>query len=273
MSLHSSIIKRVFLFAIACALCLVADATPAQRRRAPVGNRSAVVVDERLAVLRDGPDLSARLLQRMSRGRVVLVLGAKRAPDGLTFYRVAVTRRTNGWLQSDAVVSPGKADDDKRLLRLVRGSDDFDRVVRARIFLDLFPRSSARAEVLMIYGEAAEAAAARLSRDAVRRLDESEMTANGAPHFSYFLNYNGLDRWRKQGIVFTFDMRTKRFHYDGAAWREILRRYPRSPEATEARKRLEALTVAMTIRLDRRSPLATCFKIVITKNRLRYLYL
>jgi hypothetical protein len=213
-SLHSSNIKRVFGFVVAlgCTLCLVADTAQAQRRRAPVGNRSAVVVDERLA-------------------------------DGLTFYRVAVTRRTGGWLQSDAVVSPGKADDDERLLRLVRGSDDFDRVVRARIFLDLFSRSPARPEVLMIYGEAAEAAASHLSRDAARRLDEREMTANGAPVFSYFLNYNGLDRYRRQGIAFTFNRATKQFHYDGESWREIVRRYPRSPQAEQARKRLESFTV------------------------------
>jgi hypothetical protein len=243
-SLHSSNIKGVFVsvVVIACALCLVSDVTAQQRRRVPLSSRSAVVVDERLAVLRDGPDLSARLLQRMSRGRVVLVLGAKRAPDGLTFYRVAVTRRTGGWLQSEAVVSPGRPDDGERLLRLVRGSDDFDRVVRARIFLDLFPRSPARPEVLMIYGEAAEAAATKLSRDAVRRLDEREMTASGAPLFSYFLNYNGLDRYRRQGITFTFNRVAKQFHYDGESWREIVRRYPRSVEAQEARKRLDALS-------------------------------
>lgn len=243
MSLHSSTIKRVFVVVIACALCLIAEAAQAQRRRAvPLGNRSAVVVDERLAVLRDGPDLSARLLQRMSRARVVLVLGAKRSPDGLTFYRVAVTRRTGGWLQSDAVISPARADDDERLLRLVRGSEDFDRVARARIFLDLFPRSPARPEVLMLYGEAAEAAAAKLSRDAARRLDEREMTAGGAPHFSYFLSYSGLDRYRRQGINFTFNRATKQFHYDGESWREIVRRYPRSAEAEQARKQLESLS-------------------------------
>ena len=246
MSLHSSTINRVLSSLVviwSCALYLVAGSSSAQaqrRRAVPLGNRSALVVDERLAVLRDGPDLSARLLQRMSRGRVVLVLGAKRSGDGLTFYRVAVTRRTGGWLQSDAVVSPARADDE-RLLRLVRGSEDFDRIVRARIFLDLFPRSPMRPEVLMIYGEAAEAAATKLSREAARRLDEREMTAGGAPVFSYFLNYNGLDRYRRRGIVFTFNRATKQFHYDGESWREIVRRYPRSPEAREARKRLDAL--------------------------------
>jgi hypothetical protein len=31
-------------------------------------------------------------------------------------------------------------------------------------------------------------------------------------------------------------------HYDGASWREIVRRHPRSAEAEEARKRLETLS-------------------------------
>ncbi len=243
MSHHSSTIKSVVvsLFVVACALCSVTESL-AQRRRVALGSRSAVVVDERLAALLDGPDLSARLLQRMSRGRVVLLLGTRRAADGVTFYRVAVTRRTGGWLQSEAVVSPARAEDDARLLRLIRASEDFDRIVRARLFLDIFPRSPARPEVLMLYAEAAEAAALRLSRDAARRLDEREMTAGGAPLFSYFLSYNGLDRYRRQGITFIFNRATKQFHYNGESWREVLRRYPRSPEAVEARKRLDALS-------------------------------
>ncbi|HEX8774308.1 MAG TPA: hypothetical protein VF735_12085 [Pyrinomonadaceae bacterium] len=243
MFLHSSYIKRIIvsLLASACALAAV-SVVSAQRRRTTIGNRSAVVVDERLAALRDGPDLSAQLLHRLSRGRAVLVTGAKRSADGLTFYRVAVTRRTGGWLQSEAVAAPARAEDDERLLRLIRASEDFDRIARARIFLDLFQRSPARPAVLMIYAEAAEAAANRLSRDAARRLDEREMAANGAPVFSYFLSYNGLDRYRRQGITFTFNRALKQFHYDGEGWREIVRRYPRSPEAAEARKRLEMLS-------------------------------
>jgi hypothetical protein len=135
-----------------------------------------------------------------------------------------------------------RKDDDERLLRLIQNSEDFDRIIRAHIFLDVFQRSPLRPIVLMIYGEAAEVAAGKLSRDASRRLNEKEMAAGGAPAFSYFLNYNGLDRYRRQGIAFIFDRAAKRFHYDGASWREIVRRYPRSPEAEEARKRLEALS-------------------------------
>lgn len=244
MSQFSSHFKRAFLsFSfIACTLLSVYQAQSQQRRtRTPEGGRLAVIVDERLAALRDEPELTASLLQRISRGRVVAVRGARRSPDGVTFYRVVVTRRTGGWLQAEAVVSPTRAGDDARLLRLIQSSEDFDRIVRARIFLDFFPKSTLRAAVLMLYGEEAEKAAARLSRDATRRLDEREMTANGAPVFSYFLNYSGLDRYRRQGIAFLFDREAKRFHYNGESWREIIRRYPRSAEAAEARKRLEAL--------------------------------
>jgi hypothetical protein len=77
-------------------------------------------------------------------------------------------------------------------------------------------------------------------------LDEKEMAAGGAPLFSYFLNYNGLDRYRRQGIAFVFDPAARLFHYDGASWREILRRHPRSPEAVDARKRLETLSPVVT---------------------------
>ena len=243
MRLHSSIIDRTFTLAAFIICFLSSNASlAAQPRRAPEGGQRAVVVDERLAVLRDAPEFSANLLQRMSRGRAVAIRGVKRAPEGVIFYRVAVTRRTVGWIQSEAVVSTIRRGDDERLLRLIQNSEDFDRIVRARIFLDLFQRSPLRPRVLMLYGEAAEKAAGRLSRDAVRRLDEKEMAAGGAPVFSYFLNYNGLDRYRRQGITFVFDRAARQFHYDGASWREILRRYPRSPEAAEAGKRLEALS-------------------------------
>lgn len=193
---HSSQINRAFTSAVFILyLLLTAVSIPAQQRRAPEGGQRAVVVDERLAVLRDAPDFSATLLQRMARGRMVAIRGVKRSADGVTFYRVGVTRRTVGWIQSEAVVSTVRKSDDERLLRLIQTSEDFDRIVRARIFLDMFQRSLLRPTVLMLYGEAAERAAGRLSRDAIRRLDEKEMAAGGAPIFSYFLNYNGLAFW------------------------------------------------------------------------------
>jgi hypothetical protein len=232
-----------FLSLLSLLLLILQTNAPAQKkRRAPAGGRVAVVVDERLAALRDAPELSANVLRRLGRGRLVALAGARGSKDGLTFYRVLVTRRTGGWVQSDAVVSPARAGDDVRLLRLVRGSVDFDRIERARIFLETFARSPLRPAALLLLAAAAEDAATKLTRDAGRRLDAGEMEAGGAPLKSYYMNFNGLDRYRKQGIAFTFNAATKQYRYDGAAWREILRRHPRSLEASEARKRLASLS-------------------------------
>lgn len=232
---------RISLLLLLLLLALQPAPALAQKRRVPPGGRLAVVIDERLAALRIAPDPSAKLLHRLSRGRLVAVLGGLRNRDGLIFLQVAVTRRTRGWLQTESVIAPWRAEDDDRSLRLIRSSEDFDRIARARLFLDAFPRSPLRPQALLIFGDAAEQAAERLSREAGRRLDHNEMTAGGAPDFSYFLNYNGLDRYNRQDISFTFDRNTNTFHYDGAAWREIVRRYPDSPEAAEARQRIAAL--------------------------------
>lgn len=220
------------------------DAHAKGKRRPPSVGSAAVVVDERLSALRDAPALSANLVQRLGRGRYVSVTGERRSRDGVTFLHVAVTSRTSGWVQSEAFVRPSRAGEDARLLRLIKGSDEFDQLARAEIFLEAFPRSTLRPAVLLIFGDAAESAAARLTHEAARRLDAREMEAGGAPVSSYYLNYNGLDRYRRQGVVFDFDPATKQFHYDGATWRELLRRHPRSPEASEARARLQKITTA-----------------------------
>ena len=213
------------------------------RRRPPGGGRIAVVVDDRLSALRTMPQFSSPLLRRLSRGVLVAVNGVRTSREGIVYYRINVTRRTGGWIQREAVAFANRPGDDARLLALIKGSEEFDRIVRARIFLDYFRLSPLRPQVLLIYALAAEEAARHLSRDASRRLDENEMIAGGAPKFSYFLNYNGLDRYNRQGITFLFDVHERRFRYDGEGWRELIHRYPTSPEAVEARKRLAASSV------------------------------
>jgi hypothetical protein len=213
----------------------------AQQRRVPPGGRIAIVVDARLAALRAAPNPSATLLRRLGRGRFVSVRGSQRTPDGLLFHRVAINRRTSGWLQSEAVVASWHPNDDERLLHLLTGPDEFERTARSKIFLDTFPRSPLRPNVLLLYSQAAEEAAEQLTRSAQRQFTRNEIPERGAPLFSYFLNYNGLDRYNRQGVKFVFDESTKTFHYDGGALREIVRRYPQSKEADEARKMLEKL--------------------------------
>ena len=208
------------------------------QRKPPTGGRLAVVVEERLAALRATPQLNGKLVRRLGRGRMVAIRSAKTTADGITFFLVNVSSRTHGWIQREAIVSPTRNGDDQRLRRLIEHSQAFDRISRARIFLDYFPRSPLRPEVLLLLGDTAEELAATLSTDAARRLKDDP---GEAPEFSYYLNYTGLDRYNRQRVVFIFDQSTKRFHYDGAAWRELVRRYPKTPQAAEAKNRLNSL--------------------------------
>ena len=218
-------------------LCLlfVFQGVAISQRKPPAGGRLAVVVEERLAALRATPQLNGRLVRRLGRGRMVAIRSAKKSADGITFFLVNVTSRTHGWIQREAVASPARAGDDQRLLRLIERSQGFDRISRARIFLDHFTRSPLGPEVLLLLGDTAKEIAKQLSTDATRRLKDDP---GEAPEFSYYLNYTGLDRYNRQRVGFIFDRQTKRFHYDGAAWRELIRRYPKTSQAVEAKKRL-----------------------------------
>ena len=231
-------------------LCLIIlflfshDSILAQKRKPPAGGRLAVVVEERLAALRATPRLDGSLVRRLSRGRLVAIRSARTTSEGITFFFVNVSARTRGWIQREAVVSPARAGDDQRLLRLIEVSEGFDQISRARILLDHFPRSFLRPKILWLLGDSAEKVALKLTNDAVRKVRPGGVDA---PGFSYYMNYTGLDRYNRQGVKFVFDQSTKRFHYDGAAWRELIRRYPKTPQAAEARKRLNLLYSQMRI--------------------------
>ena len=136
--------RRKFALLSTVISLILLPTTSLAKRRAPAGGRIAVVVDERLSALRTTPELSGMLLRRIGRGALVAIKGEKRSREGVVFCRVNVTSRTSGWIQREALVSPSRSGDDARLLRLIKGSDDFDRIVRARIFLDNFTSSVLR---------------------------------------------------------------------------------------------------------------------------------
>ena len=207
---------------------------------APVVGKSAVVVDETLSVLRSRPSLFTEALQRMRRGRKVQILGVAEA-DGVTFYKVTAPPANTGWVQADALFGKFRAEDEKRLATLVQASSGFEQIEVAVQFLDLYPESQLRPPILLLFGDLLEETAGRLSRDAGSRLSRKEMAATGAPLHSYYLNFVSLDRYRKLGIGYKFNSATRQFHYDGASWKEILAKFPSSPEAIEATKRLNAL--------------------------------
>ena len=95
-------------------LCLVFTSltyVSAQKQKIPPGGRVAVVVDERLSALRTTPELTGKLVRRLGRGRLVAIKGTRTTRDGIVFYSVNVTSRTQGWIQREAVVSPSRIGD------------------------------------------------------------------------------------------------------------------------------------------------------------------
>lgn len=222
---------------------------PAAAQKSVKNLNTAVVVDERLAVLRDKPSLFAKPIQRMRLGRLVSITGSKEA-DGVMFYRVAALPNNYGWLQAEAVFGKFRRGDDERLARLVQSSSGFDQIERATIFLETFADSPLRPAILLLLGDLMEETALKLSKDATKRLDRGEMAASGAPLHSFYLNYVSLDRYQKIGIGFVFNSNTKLFHYDGASWREIVGKFPKSAEAVEAKKRLVSLNEKMETKVN-----------------------
>ena len=216
---------------------------PAVSKLKEVG-ATAMVIDETLSVLRTRPSLFAESVQRMRRGRKVVIQGTTEA-DGVKFYKVAAPPSNFGWVQADAVFGAFRASDEERLARLVQASDGFDQIEIATEFFNLYPRSQFRPPILLLFGDLLEEVAAKLSKDSASRLTRREMAASGAPIHSYFLNYVSLDRYRKLGIIFLFNGTTRAFHYDGSSWKEIVDKYPGSAEAVEARKRLDSLKQKM----------------------------
>lgn len=240
---HSaSIFTRSIFVRLTVALLFALVATSAvsaqTRRQVFVPGQRAVVFDERLSALRTQPDVRASLEQRLRRGRRVGILGSTTAKDGEKFLRVAVSRNTRGWVLAGAVLRPGNGADAERLMKLIEETrDEFTKARLAKLCADEFRATKFAPKALVILGEAAESAAERLTRDAKRRVGDGEPNV-GLSKRDYLLNYTGLDRYNRIGVTFDYDEASDRIVYDGAAYRELMRRYPRSDEAQMARERL-----------------------------------
>jgi hypothetical protein len=201
------------------------------KRAVFVPGRRAIVFDERMSALRAQPDLKAPLRQRLRRGRVVGILGATKNGSGARFLKVAISRNTQGWVLADAVARAGVAGDAERLIGLMEETkDDFTKMKLARLCADEYRTTKYAPRALLLLGETAENTAARLTGEVKRRIGE----AKGG---LYYLNYAGLDRYNRIGVTFDYDETGNRMIYDGKAYRELLRRYPRSEEAKVIHRR------------------------------------
>lgn len=245
---RSAILAIVFVIFTGAAFAQKKAPVPAKpKTNAPrsleVG-QTAVVIDETLAVLRKLPSLFSESVHRMSRGRKVQIQGVTEA-DGVKFYKVTVPPKNFGWVQADAVFGKFRSGDEERLAKLVQASTGFEAIETAGEFFTLYPDSKFKPPLLLLYGDLLEGIATDLTKSATSRLNRKEMAASGAPLHSFYLNFNMLDRYRKLGVIFLFNSVAKAYHYDGASWKEILRKFPTAPEAVEAQKRLDNLKIKM----------------------------
>ncbi len=206
--------------------------------------QAAIVMDETLSVLRDKPSLFGNAIQRMRRGRKIQILGSTEA-DGVRFLRVSAPPSATGWVQADAVFLKNRKEDEERFARLVMAAEGFPQIDLAIHFLNFYSVSEYRPSILLLLGDLLEDTATRLSREANSRLNRREMAATAAPLHSYYLNYVGLDRYRRLGIRFLFNPETRQYHYDGAAWQELAKDHANTSEAAESAKRLDELKQKM----------------------------
>lgn len=233
-SSHTSLLQVRHLILPVIALLCCADVV-AQRS----ANR-AYVIDDRLAVLRQEPEIQGQVLRRLRIGRPVQIVETRRQTAKQPgFYRVAVTRRTRGWIHEAAIAIPGRAGEDKRVLeRLAAMDDHFDRVTLCHLFIEKFANSPLIPQALLLFGEEMDRAAQTLSHNANRRLKNLQEEQSDRRR-DYYLSDTGLDRYSKLGVRFQYAEKSGEYIYDGQVYHDLVKRFPRSEQAEAARRHLE----------------------------------
>lgn len=215
-----------------------AHSTPSVR---PTRLVKGFVVDDRLSVLRREADLKSQVVQRLRLGRPVYIIGSSSSIGSQPkCYRVALTRRTRGWIHKSAVVIPGRAGEDKRLLQLAENaSDGFDRISLCLLLSESFRSSPLVPKALLVVAAEAERIAPLLSQRAAKRAATIDPGTANASLRDYYLNDPVLDRYSKLRVFFDFDEAAGQYVYDRGAYRTIIKRFPHTEAAKIARERLE----------------------------------
>ncbi|MFY9557875.1 MAG: SH3 domain-containing protein [Blastocatellia bacterium] len=208
----------------------------------------AFVIDDRLSALRREPGLKSEVIRRLRLGHTVFIVNSSKSKGGQPrFCRVAVTRRTRGWIHESALAVQSRAGEDRRILKLIEAArDGVDKIVLCEILIERFGQSRLVPRALFLLAEEAERAAEILSQRTRRRL--ADVNGSDAGLQDYYLSDASLDRYSRLRVVFDFNDSTGEFVYDGRAYREIIRRFPTVSEAGLARQRLELATRKMARR-------------------------
>jgi len=203
----------------------------------------AYVIDDRLSALRREADIQSPVMQRLRLARPVFIITTKNgAQEKNGFFRIAITRRTRGWIHRSALALPTLAGEDARVMELIDKSyKGLERITLCRLFADQFRRSPLLPKALLAMAQESDRAASSLNRSVAKRLSDLN-PMDDVEKQDYYLSDPGLDRYSRLGIRFRFDQSTGKYAYDGQAYRDIIRLFPESEEAARARARLESLS-------------------------------
>lgn len=234
------LLKLLLLFpALPGAICAHGQETGSEK------GTKAIVVIEKLALVRTGPGLLSTHEKRARNGTMVSIHECVIA-DGIEFCRVS--GNASGWIQRESLALPSIEGEDMRLAGLVQASDGFQKLVRASIFIEHFPESPFRPLMLLLFGDLAEGVAAELTRRVSRSIDRNEAQVSGAPLISFYMNHPSLDRYRKLGVNYVINAQTLQLHYDGEVWKKLAKEFSGSDEAAEAEKRLNTLRANLAVK-------------------------
>jgi hypothetical protein len=236
------LIAAMLALPVASAAQTAPKAKPATQQSAQAPRLlKAFVVDDRLSVLRRGADMKSQVAQRLRLARPVYIVGSSSGEAGQPkFYRVAVTRRTRGWIHASALAIPSRSGEDRRLVKLAEdATDGLDRIALCLLLTEQFKTSPLVPQALLITGGEAERAASTLSQRARKRLATVDPKASGVRLRDYYLSDTALDRFSKLGVSFDFDEEAREYVYDGNAYRAIIKRFPASEAAKTARAKLD----------------------------------
>ena len=216
------------------------DSNAIKKPQSTVRLIKAFVIDDRLSALRREPNLQSMVIRRVRLAQPVYIVtgqinkGEKGEPK---FYRVAVTRRTRGWMLASAIAVPNRPGEDKQILeRIENNSDPTDRITLCRIMIEGFGRSRFVPRAMLLLAEEAGRVAKTLTQRTHRRLEE--VKPGDASLRDFYLSDAMLDRLSRLGVFFEFNESAGEFVYNGKAYRDIVRRFPGAEEAGIARTRL-----------------------------------
>lgn len=170
------------------------------------------VADKGLSALRPAPTPESVCKRRLGVGRKVYVGRCFNTAYG-RYCRVAVTRRTRGYLLAEALISTQKGAE-HRLLQMALKATGKERLTLLWLSKQLFPRSGTAQEVEKLFVEEATKAASLLDRKIKRAGLQSSVETE-----RYLLNHHLLDGYSRMGIFFRLDsegrLRYVRLRKDG----------------------------------------------------------